>query len=81
MQLTELSNGKRVDSRIYPELQQMFDDARMAAEEYVARPGTSEHQLGLSVDINADTQTRKTSQVSVMSRGIIVMLEKRLRKP
>lgn len=96
MQFTELSNGKKVDSRIYPELQQMFDDARAAglalfvregyrtneeqqqilderiqeymnqgfsrkeaekaAEEYVALPGTSEHQLGLSVDINADTQ-------------------------
>lgn len=96
VQLTELSNGKKVDSRTYPELQQMFDDARAAemalfvregyrtneeqqqilderiqeyenqgdskkdaqkaAEEYVALPGTSEHQLGLSVDINADTQ-------------------------
>lgn len=92
--LTELSNGKKVDSRIYPELQNMFDDARAnglhlfvregyrtmeeqqqimndkikeyqkeghskseakkLAEEYVAIPGTSEHQLGLSVDINAD---------------------------
>lgn len=96
VQLTELSNGRKVDSRIYPELQQMFDDARAAglalfvregyrtkkeqqqilddrvqeyinqgdsreeaqkaAEEYVALPGTSEHELGLSVDINADTQ-------------------------
>ena len=85
MELTELSNGEKVDSRIYPELQQMFDDARAAglalfvregyrtkkeqqqimddrikeyenlgcsrkeakkkAEEYVAIPGTSEHQL------------------------------------
>ena len=95
VELTELSNGEKVDSRIYPELQQMFDDARATglalfvregyrtkkeqqqimddrikeyenqgcsrkeakkkAEEYVAIPGTSEHQLGLSVDINADT--------------------------
>ena len=95
VELTELSNGEKVDSRIYLELQQMFDDARAAglalfvregyrttkeqqqimddrikehenqgcskkeakkkAEEYVAIPGTSEHQLGLSVDINADT--------------------------
>ena len=84
-----------MDSRIYPELQQMFDDARAdglalfvregyrtreeqqqmmddqieeyesqgysrkavkkLAKEYVALPDTSEHQLGLSVDINADT--------------------------
>lgn len=95
VELTELSNGKKVDSRIYPSLQSMFDDARanglalfvregyrtaeeqqqiMAervaqyqgegyskseakklARDYVAVPDTSEHQLGLSVDINADT--------------------------
>lgn len=103
MELTLLSNGKKVDSRIYPELQQMFDDARAAglslfvregyrteeeqrqimddklagyeaqgyseenakklAEEYVAVPGTSEHQLGLSVDINADTNKSSSDQV------------------
>ena len=95
VELTELANGKKVDSRIYPELQQMFNDARAEglalfvregyrtteeqqkimdekineyekqgysakeakkrAEKYVAIPDTSEHQLGLSVDINADT--------------------------
>ena len=93
--LVELSNGEKVDSRIYPELQSMFDDARAdglalfvregyrtrkeqeqimdervvqyqaqgyskaeagkLARDYVAVPDTSEHQLGLSVDINADT--------------------------
>ena len=95
VELTELSNGKKVDSRIYPSLQSMFDDARAnglalfvregyrtseeqqqimdervaeyqgegyskseakkLARDYVAVPDTSEHQLGLSVDINADT--------------------------
>ncbi|MFZ2730074.1 MAG: M15 family metallopeptidase, partial [Blautia wexlerae] len=95
VELTELSNGEKVDSRIYPQLQQMFDDARAEglelfvregyrttqdqknimneriqkyqdegysrweakerAEEYVAEPGTSEHELGIAVDINADT--------------------------
>ncbi len=30
------------------------EDAKEAAESWVAIPGTSEHQLGLSVDINAD---------------------------
>lgn len=94
-QLTELSNGQYVDSRIYPALQQMFDDARAQgiypvvgagyrteekqqelmdekieaykaegktdreakklAAQWVAKPGTSEHQLGIAVDINADT--------------------------
>lgn len=92
--LIELSNGKKVDSRIYPALQEMFDVARAegiypivgegyrtaeeqqkilddkiqayinegysklraekTAKEWVALPGTSEHQLGIAVDINAD---------------------------
>jgi D-alanyl-D-alanine carboxypeptidase len=92
--LTELSNGQSVDTRIYPALQEMFDAARgdgvypvvvsgyrsaekqqgllddkiaeyraegcsieeatIKAEEWVAIPGTSEHQLGIAVDINAD---------------------------
>lgn len=92
--LTELSNGQKVDSRIYPNLQEMFDAMRAegiypivregyrTAEEqqrllddkiyayvkegysrkraeklakaWVAMPGTSEHQLGIAVDINAD---------------------------
>ena len=91
--LLELSNGQRIDERIYPDLQDMFDDARSAgvwptvregyrsremqeqvmedkvaeyiaqgysrqaakerAGELVAVPGTSEHELGLAVDINA----------------------------
>lgn len=95
VELTELSNGEKVDTRIYPQLQQMFDDARAAglelfvregyrttqdqkqimeeriqqyrnegysrseakelAEKYVVVPGTSEHELGIAVDINADT--------------------------
>lgn len=92
--LKELRNGHHVDERIYPELQQMFDDAREAgvfplinesyrtterqqqimdsyiadyeaegmgheaavekALEYVAVPGTSEHELGLALDIIAE---------------------------
>lgn len=92
-EFVELSNGEKVDERIYPSLQQMFDDMRSqgvypvvregyrsrerqqelldektqeyekegyshskalnAAKETVAEPGTSEHELGLSVDINA----------------------------
>ncbi|MDD3339490.1 MAG: M15 family metallopeptidase [Lachnospiraceae bacterium] len=94
VELITLSNGKSVDSRIYPALQKMFDDARShniypivasgyrttekqqslmdekigeyknegysadeaksKAETWVAIPGTSEHQLGIAVDINAD---------------------------
>lgn len=94
IQLIELSNGEMVDERIYPDLQQMLDDARNSGvymtvvsgyrtnekqqsiyndkvkeykakfmtdkkakeetERWVALPGTSEHELGLAVDINAD---------------------------
>lgn len=103
MELTELSNGKKVDSRIYPELQEMFNDARAAgldlfvadgyrtkneqqelldekiqeykndghagreakklAKQWVNVPGTSEHQLGISVDINADTSVSSDEAV------------------
>ena len=94
VELTKLSNGQKIDSRIYPALQEMFDAARAegiypivregyrtteeqqeilddkiqayikegyskrraekTAKEWVALPGTSEHQLGIAVDINAD---------------------------
>ena len=103
VELTELSNGKKVDSRIYPELQEMFNDARAQgyglfvregyrtqeeqqqlmdekieayenegkskseakklAEQWVAIPGTSEHQLGIAVDINADTRKSSSDDV------------------
>ena len=93
--LLTLTNGERVDERIYPDLQRMFDDARAAglspfvragyrstedqaqvmenrvdallregwpekaarkeARRTVARPGHSEHELGLAVDINSHT--------------------------
>ena len=98
--LTELGNGQKVDSRIYPDLQEMFDAMRAEeiypivreayrtaeeqqeilderiqryvnegysrskavrmAEEWVAVPGTSEHQIGIAVDINAD-KTKSTN--------------------
>lgn len=93
-ELMELSNGQQVDSRIYPDLQKMFDDMRSEglspvvasgyrtkgyqeqllnekieellargyseedseaeAKTWVAVPGTSEHHLGLAIDINSD---------------------------
>ena len=102
-ELTTLSNGKQVSSKIYPYLQKMFDDARAdglqlfvasgyrtkeyqqelfdgkiqeyinegstkrqaekQAEEWVAKPGTSEHQLGIAVDINADTSVCSSDAV------------------
>ena len=101
VQLKELRNGHHVDERIYPQLQQMFDDARAegiypfinesyrtaarqqeimdkyiagyeaegmshdeaveAALEIVAVPGTSEHQLGLALDIIAEYDEDSTA--------------------
>ncbi len=101
--LTEVSNGQRVDSRIYPYLQEMFDAARedgiypivregyrtaeeqeeifnekvqayinegysqtraeKTAKEWAAIPGTSEHQLGIAVDINADKARSANEEV------------------
>ena len=103
IELTTLSNGRQVDSRIYPDLQAMFDDARAAglqlfvragyrtgdeqrqllnekisqyqsdgysktdaeklAKEWVATPGTSEHEIGIAVDINADTSSSTKDEV------------------
>ena len=99
--LKELRNDHHVDERIYPELQQMFDDARRVGiypfinESYrtaerqqeildkfianyedsgmpheqavekaltvVAVPGTSEHQLGLALDIIAEYDADSTA--------------------
>lgn len=103
VELTELSNGQKVDSRIYPHLQEMFDAARAegiypvvregywtreeqqeilddkiqayinegysqwraerTAKEWVALPGTSEHQLAIAVDINVDKSMCSNAEV------------------
>lgn len=102
-ELTELQGGHAVDSRIYPELQRMFDDARAEgimpmitssyrteddqrqimsekiseyleqgyshsesealAQKSVAMPGTSEHQLGMAVDISTADQNLQDASV------------------
>lgn len=101
--LTDLVNGHAVDSRIYPDLQQMFDDARAQgilpmisssfrtaeyqqqlldekiaeyqaqgygddearnlAEQWVAIPGTSEHQIGLAVDITTADSVQQDASI------------------
>ncbi len=103
IEFTVLSNGEKVDKRIYPDLQNMMDDARdqglalfvadgyrsyeeqvniyrnkykhyidtgyskkdakMMTEFYVAIPGTSEHQIGIAVDINADKELCTNEEV------------------
>lgn len=103
VELVELLNGQKVDSRIYPDLQEMLDAARAQglalfvatgyrtgeeqkrlldekieayeyeghsktnaeklAKQWVALPGTSEHQLGIAVDINADTEKSSSDEV------------------
>ncbi len=101
--LTEIENGKQVDSRIYDDLQELLndmtavgiypvvgeayrtaeeqeeimqnyisdyiaqgyseEDAKAEAKKWVAKPGTSEHQLGLALDINADTNYSSNESV------------------
>lgn len=96
-ELVTLSCGEKVEKRIYPDLQDMFDaalsdgvdlvvrsgyrseeeqkalminkisefrsagfsrnEAKEKALKWVAMPGTSEHQLGFAVDINAENGT------------------------
>lgn len=103
IEFIELENGQLIDKRIYPELQEMFDNARnegfypevvsgyrskeqqeslleqkindysnegyssqaakAKAEEWVAIPGTSEHQLGIAVDINADNVNSMNEEI------------------
>ena len=55
VELTELANGKKVDSRIYPELQQMFNDARAEGLALFVREGyriTEEQQKIMDEKIN-----------------------------
>ncbi len=103
VELIKLKDGQSVDSRIYPYLQEMFDDARkdgitpvvyssyrtyekqqllydneiaeyMAqgydrqeaeniAKTWVAYPGTSEHQIGLAVDITSENKNRQDPDI------------------
>ena len=103
VELTVQSNGQKVDCRVYPYLQEMFDAARAEgiylevregyrteeeqqkimddtiqsyinegyskwraeriAKERVALPGTSEHQLGMAVDINSDKAKSNSDEV------------------
>ncbi len=103
VELVTLSNGQKVDQRIYPDLQDMFDTmrsqgiypvvasgyrteakqrqllhdkieayeekgcswwtARKNALQWVSKPGTSEHQLGIAVDINQEGTRSTADQV------------------
>ena len=123
VELIRLSNGEQVDSRIYPDLQEMFDDARGAgyslfvragyrseedqenlmedkieayrqegysqreaereAEKWVAKPGTSEHELNIpgNMDLFSDIRQRKKRlPESTMSLGISGMWGSRRRR-
>lgn len=102
-ELTELRDGHSIDSRAYPDLQEMFDDARAEgirpyiyssyrtteiqqqlfedeiatyrnqgysyeeakeiAQTWVAIPGTSEHQIGLALDITSENQEAQDPSV------------------
>lgn len=57
-ELTELSNGERVDARIYPELQRMFDDMRaqgaypVVASGYRSREEQQDEMDGKIAELN-----------------------------
>ena len=64
-ELTQLSNGQQVSSRIYPSLQQMFDDARAQGLALFVREGyrTQQEQTQLLeeyIDWLEETQPAKT---------------------
>ncbi len=103
VELTDLKHGEKVDSRMYPHLQKMFDDARAdgiypvvyssyrtqakqqwlydseiadyvakgysreeaeaIARTWVAYPGTSEHQIGLAVDIDSENKAVQSNEM------------------
>ena len=107
LEFVTLSCGEKVEKRIYPDLQDMFDaalddgvdlvvrsgyrseeeqkalminkisefrraglsrsEAREKALRWVAMPGTSEHQLGFAVDINAENGTADEEAYSWLS--------------
>ena len=107
LEFVTLSCGEKVEKRIYPDLQDMFDaalddgvdlvvrsgyrseeeqkalminkisefrraglsrsEAREKALRWVAMPGTSEHQLGFAVDINAENGTADEKAYSWLS--------------
>ena len=101
-ELTELRNGEMVDSRIYPDLQDMFDEMReeglspsvakgyrtgeeqrdlyeekireymeygksreeaeKLASEWVEKPGSSEHEIGICVDVSSESGDNESAR-------------------
>lgn len=80
-----MSNGEKVDSRIYPELQEMFDDARAQGYGLFVAAGyrTAEKQQQLTTGvINEPWHYRyvgKTAAQEIYSQGICLeeYIEKR----
>ena len=70
VELTELSNGKKVDSRIYPYLQSMFDDARANGLALFVREGyrTSEEQQQIMDERVAEYQGEGYSKSETCQR-------------
>ena len=78
VELTELSNGKKVDSRIYPELQQMFNDARAEGLALFVREGyrTTEEQQKIAdclsvIDTIITEQSNKVEQLKAHKKGLM----------
>jgi len=71
MNLIRLSNGKQVDSRIYPSLQKMFNDARASGLAIFVREGYRTFQ-----DQQQIIQRCQSKWVSVICQGRIPNLSR-----
>lgn len=55
--------SQAVQNEVYENEGKSKSEAKKLAEQWVAIPGTSEHQLGIAVDINADTTKSSSDDV------------------
>ena len=62
---TQEEQQQLLDDKIeaYENEEKSKSEAKKLAEQWVAIPGTSEHQLGIAVDINADTTKSSSDDV------------------
>lgn len=78
MDLMELSNGQKIDSRIYPYLQEMFDDARNAGVYPFVRDGyrTAEEQQQILDDkiaaYRSEGYTKHMAEETAMEWGLMI---------
>ena len=68
VELTELSNGQSVDSRIYPDLQQMFDDMRTQGVYPVVASGYRTAKKAARIDGRESEQLSRTGLFKIRGK-------------